>query len=174
MDFSLDLATEQLRSTQGTLRALLQDRSDAWLEADEGPGTWTPWQVLGHLTSIEETDWLDRTRVILEHGTSHPFEPVDREAGFVRFAGWPAAKLLDRFGELRADNLAAVDELVSDADLARRGIHPDFGEVTLAQLLATWTVHDLNHLGQIVAAMAKQYRDAIGPWRAFLPIVDRT
>jgi uncharacterized damage-inducible protein DinB len=172
VEFSLARSTELLRSTPGTLRALLGALSQEWLDADEGPGTWSPYQVTGHLLHIEETDWIDRTRVILEHGTAAPFEPVDREAGFARFQGWTLDQLLARFAVVRAANLATLETLVHDADLARRGLHPLFGEVTLAQLLATWTVHDLNHLGQIVKTLAKQYRDAIGPWRQLLPIVD--
>jgi len=161
-----------LRGTPEALRAMLSGLSDGWTSGDEGPGTWSPWQVLGHMTHIEESDWIDRTKVILEHGTSREFDPVDREAGFVRFAGWPIDRLLDRFAEVRAGNLEELGLLVSDGELDRRGVHPAFGEVTLSQLLATWVVHDLNHTGQIVKAMAKQYRDAIGPWREFLAIVD--
>jgi hypothetical protein len=154
------------------LRDLLAGLPHGWTEGDEGPGTWTPWQVLGHLTHIDDCDWIDRTKVILEHGTSRPFDPVDREAGFVRFAGWSVEDLLDRFASTRAANLASLDQLVGDDELARRGVHPEFGEVTLGELLATWVVHDLNHLGQILKAMAKQYTDAVGPWRVFLPIID--
>jgi hypothetical protein len=174
MEFALDRAEEILRATPHTLRALLLGLSSDWTSGDEGPGTWSPWQVVGHLTHIEECDWIDRTRVILEHGTSRSFDPVDREAGFVRFQGWSIEQLLDRFGDVRGANLISLRELVGEDELGRRGLHPTFGEVTLAQLLATWTVHDLNHLGQIVKAMAKQYGEAIGPWRAFLPIVDAT
>ena len=127
---------------------------------------------MGHLTHIDEADWIDRTRRILEHGTGRVFEPVDREAGFARFEGWSLDDLLDRFASVRAANLTTLDALVGVEDLGRRGVHPGFGEVTLGQLLAAWTVHDLNHVGQIVKTMAKQYTDAIGPWREFLPIVD--
>ena len=122
--------------------------------------------------AVEECDWLDRTNVILEHGIDRDVEPVDREAGFIRFEGWSLARLLDRFASARSSNLEELDALVGAADLKRRGVHPTFGEVTLAQLLATWVVHDLNHTGQIVKTMAKQYKDAVGPWREFLPIVD--
>jgi DinB superfamily len=172
MDFSLDLGKEVLRRTPDALRAMLSDLSGDWTAGDEGPDTWSPYQVVGHLTHIEECDWIDRTRVILEHGTGRVFEPVDREAGFARFRGWSVGDLLDRFASVRASNLEALDALVGVQDLGRRGVHPTFGEVTLGQLLATWVVHDLNHLGQIVKAMAKQYTEAIGPWREFLPIVD--
>ena len=172
MEFSLERGTEVLRATPGALRAMLSGLSDGWTNGDEGPGTWSTWQVLGHLTHVEETDWMDRTKIILEHGTSREFDPVDREAGFVRFAGWTVEQLLDRFEAAREGNLEELGLLVSDGDLARRGVHPTFGEVTLDQLLATWVVHDLNHTGQMVKAMAKQYRDAIGPWREYLAIVD--
>jgi uncharacterized damage-inducible protein DinB len=128
--------------------------------------------VLGHLTHIEEVDWIDRTRLILEHGTDRVFEPVDREAGFVRFKDWKAGQVADRFASLRASNLEALDALVDVQNLSRRGVHPEFGEVTLAELLATWVVHDLNHLGQIVKTMSKQYATAVGPWRERLPIID--
>jgi hypothetical protein len=172
MDFSLEVGREVLRSTPGALQAMLSDLSDGWLSGNEGPGTWSTYQVVGHLTHIEEVDWIDRTRIILEHGTSRPFEPVDREAGFTRFKGWTLVELLHRFASIRTSNLQTLDELVSTQELARRGVHPTFGEVTLEQLLATWVVHDLNHCGQIVKAMAKQYTEAVGPWRAFLPIID--
>lgn len=124
------------------------------------------------MTYIEESDWIDRTRLILEHGTERVFDPVDREAGFTRFRGWSLGDLLDRFASVRAANLETLRDLIDREDLGRRGVHPDFGEVTISQLLATWVVHDLNHLGQIVKTMAKQYSQAIGPWREFLPIID--
>jgi hypothetical protein len=172
VDFSLERGTEVLVRTPGTLRAMLSGLPEDWTAGSEGPGTWSTYQVLGHLTHIEECDWIDRTTVILEHGTDRAFDPIDREAGFTRFAGWSTEQLLDRFDAVRAVNLERLAELVGADDLGRRGVHPDFGQVTLDQLLATWVVHDLNHLGQIVKAMAKQYADAVGPWRAFLPIVD--
>jgi len=172
MDFSLERSKEVLSRTPDVLRAMLLGVSDAWTAGDEGPGTWTPYQVVGHLTHIDEVDWIDRTRRILEHGTSQVFEPVDREAGFARFKGMSLDDLLDRFASVRAANLTTLHGLVGVDELSRRGVHPSFGEVTLGQLLATWTVHDLNHVGQIVKTMAKQYTDAIGPWREFLPIVD--
>ena len=172
MDYAIDRGREVLERTPGALRAMLSGLSDDWVASDEGPGTWSPYQVLGHLTHIEECDWIDRTRVILEHGTSRAFEPVDREAGFTRFAGWTVDQLLDRFAAVRSDNLEALGALVEEEDLDRRGVHPTFGEVTLGQLLATWVVHDLNHTDQIAKTMAKQYGQAVGPWRAFLPIID--
>jgi DinB superfamily len=172
MDFSLELGQEVLRRTPSVLQAMLADMSSEWTAASEGPDAWSPDQVVGHLTYVEESDWIDRTRLILEHGTSRVFEPVDREAGFTRYRDWQLIDLLDRFGAVRASNLTTLEALIDIADLKRRGVHPDFGEVTISQLLATWVAHDLNHLGQIVKTMAKQYADAVGPWRAFLPIID--
>jgi hypothetical protein len=172
VDFSLEEGREVLTRTPAALRATLSGVSDGWSAGNEGHGTWSPYQVLGHLTHIEETDWIDRTRIILEHGTDRVFDPVDREAGGERFRGLTMEQLLDRFGSVRHTNLETLDELVTVDELGRQGVHPTFGPVTLGQLLATWVVHDLNHTGQIVKAMAKQYTDAVGPWREFLPIID--
>jgi uncharacterized damage-inducible protein DinB len=124
------------------------------------------------MTSLEESDWIDRTRVILEHDTSRVFDPIDREAGFERFKDTGLADLLEHFSNARTSNLLLLDSLVDEESLGRRGLHPDFGEVTLDQLLAAWVVHDLNHVGQIVKTMAKRYTDAVGPWREYLPIID--
>lgn len=172
MDFALEPGKEVLRRTPDIARAMLWDLSDGWIHGDEGPETWSPYQVIGHLTYIEEHDWIDRTRVILEHGAERVFEPVDREAGFTQFRDWTLADLLDRFAEVRTANLETLEALIDVRDLQRRGVHPSFGEVTIGQLLATWVVHDLNHLGQIVKTMAKQYTEAVGPWREFLPIIE--
>jgi uncharacterized damage-inducible protein DinB len=172
MEFSLEQGREVLVRTPGALREMLGGLSDGWATGDEGPETWSPYQVLGHLTHIEETDWIDRTRIILEHGTDRAFDAVDREAGFERFRGWTMDQLLDRFQAVRTANLESLEELVGSDGLDRPGVHPTFGRVTLGQLLATWVVHDLNHTGQIVKAMAKQYGSAVGPWREFLPIID--
>jgi hypothetical protein len=172
MDFSLELGKEVLRRTPDALQAMLSDLSGGWITGDQGPDTWSPYQVVGHLTHIEECDWIDRTRVILEHGTERVFEPVDREAGFTRFRDWTLGDLLIRFASVRTSNLETLGAFVELKDLGRRGVHPTFGEVTLGHLLATWVVHDLNHLGQIVKTMAKQYSQAVGPWRELLPIID--
>jgi uncharacterized damage-inducible protein DinB len=172
VEFTLEQGQEVLLGTPAALRAMLGGLSEGWIAGDEGPGTWSTWQVLGHMTHIEESDWIDRTKVILEHGADRPFDPVDREAGFTKFAGWSVDQLLDRFAAVRAANLEELGLLVEPGDLSRPGLHPTLGKVTLGQLLATWVVHDLNHTGQIVKALAKQYREAVGPWREFLAIVD--
>jgi uncharacterized damage-inducible protein DinB len=172
MKYSIDLATQILRQTPLTLGALLSELSEEWTYESEGAGAWTPYEVVGHMTFVEESDWIDRTRIILDHGTDRVFESIDREAGFERFKGVSLPELLDRFAEVRKANLLLLEDLVSTEDLGKHGVHPDFGEVKLDQLLATWVVHDLNHIGQIVKTMAKQYTETVGPWRAYLPIID--
>ncbi|HZP15256.1 MAG TPA: DinB family protein [Nocardioides sp.] len=172
MGYTIDGARQVLSRTPETLTSLLATISDEWLHVREAPHAWSPYQVCGHLLHIEQTDWIDRTRVILTHGDGHPFEPVDREAGFTRFAGWSVRDLVSAFTEARQVNLDELDRLVTTQDLSRQGLHPEFGAVTLSQLLATWVVHDLNHLHQAVKTMAKHYTDAVGPWRAYLPILD--
>ncbi len=172
MDYTLHIGKQVLRQTPLVLDSMLKGLSEDWTNSSEGPDSWTPFQVVGHLTYVEENDWIDRTRAILEYGTTHVFEPIDREAGFARFRHMSLPDLLERFTTVRNSNLISLDLLVGEKDLDLRGLHPDFGEVTLSQLLATWVVHDLNHVGQIVKTMAKQYSRAVGPWRAYLPIVD--
>ena len=170
--YTIEGARQVLSRTPGTLASLLDTISDEWLYAREAPDAWSPYEVCGHLLHIEETDWIGRTRVILTHGDDHVFEPVDREAGFARFAGWSVTDLVSAFTDARQANLDELDRLVRTQDLLRRGRHPEFGVVTLSQLLATWVVHDLNHLHQATKTMAKHYTEAVGPWRAYLPILD--
>jgi DinB superfamily len=172
MDFSFESGTDVLKRTPAALESILRNLPDVWTMSDEGPGTWSPYQVVGHMAHLEDVDWLDRTRVILETDGPHSFRPIDREAGFSRFDGWTMGALLDRFALKRESNVVELEALVGRGDLERKGRHPDFGSVTLGQLLATWVVHDLNHLSQIVKTMAKQYREAVGPWREYLPIID--
>ena len=173
VEFSLEHGLDLLGRTPDTLRSVLTDLPAGWIAADEGPETWSPYKVVGHMLHVEECDWMDRTRLIIADHAAAVFEPIDREAGFARFAGTSLGDLLDRFAATRAANLIELEELVDEDDLGRTGTHPDFGTVTLGELLATWVVHDLNHLGQIVKTMAKQYVDAVGPWRAYLPIIDQ-
>jgi hypothetical protein len=173
---SLDVeeAIAVLERTPESLVALLGGLPDAWLVADEGPGTFSPRDVLGHLILGEETDWIPRLRIILAHGESVPFTPFDRFGFRERFGTWPIARLLDRFAELRRENLRELRGLDLDADmLGRTGTHPGLGRVDLGQLLAAWVVHDLGHLKQVVRVMAGRYRQAVGPWREYLTILDR-
>jgi hypothetical protein len=170
--FRLDDTLDLLARTPAVLDALLRGLSLQWTTSDEGPETWSPLGVVGHLVHGEETDWLVRARLILREGDARPFVPFEREAHLTRFAGWPLETLLDRFAEVRAANLAEVRAWdLSEEDLARPGLHPALGPVTLRQLLATWTVHDLSHLAQISRAMGHRYGEAVGPWRAYLRLL---
>jgi uncharacterized damage-inducible protein DinB len=174
MEFELDHARDILRRTPATLTALLQDLPDEWLFSSEGPETWSPFDVLGHLIHGEETDWIPRAKIILEHGDQHAFEPFDRFAMFEKSKGKSLRQLLTTFEQLRGESLQQLDELnLTPELLSKRGKHPELGIVTLAELLATWVVHDLSHIGQIVRVMSKQYGESVGPWRAYLPILTR-
>jgi hypothetical protein len=174
LEFQLDQAVALLSQTPETLRALLEGLPDAWIRANNGPDTWSPYDVVGHLIHGEETDWIPRAQIILQQGETQPFEPFDRFAQFDRPADQPVEQLLDTFSLLRRNNLGMLRQMRLTADLLeRRGTHPELGAVTLRQLLATWVVHDLNHLGQIAEVIAQQYTQAVGPWQAYLPILTR-
>jgi DinB superfamily len=174
MPFRVESAIEVLESTPRTLEAWLSGLSPEWLASNEGPETFSPLDVLGHLIHGEKTDWIPRARIILEHGESKPFEPFDRFAFRSEQAGVGLPTLLETFARLRASNLRELRSLdLGTAQLARRGTHPALGTVTLEQLLSTWVVHDLGHLAQIARVMAKQYREDVGPWREYLPVLDR-
>jgi hypothetical protein len=168
--YAHDEARRVLARTPDALDALLADAPDAVLDADEGPGTWSPRQVVVHLINGERANWIPRIRLILE-GAGRRFEPFDRVAGFSQAAGTPIDALLREFRRARADNLAALDALgVRDADLGLTGTHPEFGTVTLGQQLATWVAHDLSHLAQVTRVMAKRYQQDVGPWAAYLSV----
>ncbi|MFL5386837.1 MAG: DinB family protein [Longimicrobiaceae bacterium] len=174
MEFELTEGIAVLERTPGTLRAMLSGLPPAWTEADEGPETWSPYVIVGHLIHGERTDWIARARIILAQGPDRRFTPYDRFAQFRESRGKPLAELLDELERLRAGNLATLAGWrLTDAQLALEGEHPEFGPVTLRQLLATWVAHDLGHVAQTARVMAKQYREAIGPWRAYLPVMDR-
>ena len=172
MEFRFDEALPVLRRTPGVVRALLRDLPPEWTEATEGAGTWSPFDVVGHLIHGERTDWVPRIEHMLEHGDAVSFPPFDREAMFRASKGLSLGGLLDTFDDARAQSLARLNALgLTDADLARRGRHHEFGVVTLGQHLATWVAHDLGHVSQIVRVMARQYTAAVGPWRAYLSIL---
>jgi uncharacterized damage-inducible protein DinB len=174
MKLGLEDVRDILRRTPSTLNLLLQDLSEPWLMTNEGPDTWSPYDVVGHLIHGEKTDWIPRARIILEHGESRAFTPFNREAMFKESKDKSINELLDTFTRLRAESLRELDELnLTPELLEKRGVHPELGGVTLSQLLATWVVHDLSHIGQIVRVMSKQYSEAVGPWKAYLPIVTR-
>jgi len=174
MDFDLAHGIAVLERTPHTLRAMLAGLPPAWTDADEGPGTWSPWAIVGHLLHGERTDWIVRAELILAQGAERRFTPFDREAQFRESRGRSLGELLDEFAAVRAENLKTVSTWrLTGAQLALMGEHPDLGPVTLGQLLATWVAHDLGHVAQISRVMARQYRDAVGPWRAYLPVMDR-
>lgn len=174
MDFDLPHALAVLERTPGTFRALLGELPDGWTTPNEGPGTFSAHDNLAHLVHGERTDWLPRACLILAQGPEPRFAPYDRFAHHEESAGKSLGALLDEFAVLRAANLAIVREWrLTARELALEGEHPAFGSVSLRQLLATWVAHDLGHLAQTARVLAKQYRDAVGPWRAYLPILDR-
>ncbi len=172
MRFKLDQALELLERTPGVLRAMLSGLSRPWVMNDYGEKTFSPFDVVGHLIHGERTDWIPRARIILEHGEVHPFEPFDRYAMYEASKGKAIGELLDTFDVLRRENLQSLRAMKLTPDmLQRRGTHPELGVVTLEALIATWALHDLNHIAQIAKAMAHQYRGAVGPWGAYLSIL---
>jgi uncharacterized damage-inducible protein DinB len=174
VNFSPDDALPILRRTPAILRVWLLDLPDSWTRTNEGPETWSPFDIVGHLIHGERTDWMERVELILAHGDSRPFIPFDRFAQFKASRGKSLAELLDTFAELRDSNLIRLQSLrLKPQDFARPGSHPELGPVTLGQLLATWVAHDLNHLGQIARVMGRQYTDAVGPWVEYLPLLTR-
>lgn len=174
MDFEMDRAMEILERTPGTFRAMLGGLPEAWTAPDEGPDTFSARDNLAHLVYLERTDWIPRALVILAQGANRTFAPVDRFAFRSESEGRSLAELLHDFARLRAENLATVRGWrLSDEQLALQGGHPALGPVTLRHLLATWAAHDLGHVAQTARVLAKQYRDAVGPWRAYLPVLDR-
>jgi len=172
VEFRFDEALPILRRTPRVISGLLEDLPPSWSTATEGPGTWSPFDVVGHLIHGERADWMPRVEHVLRYGDSVPFPTFDRDAMFEASKGRSLAALLATFAEVRAESLARLDALsLTDADLERCGRHPEFGVVTLRQHLATWVAHDLGHIAQIVRVMARQYRDAVGPWRAYLSLL---
>ena len=174
MDLDPPAAIAVLERTPAALRVMLAGLPDTWLLASEGPDTFSPRDVIGHLIHGEETDWIPRMRIILEHGETVPFTPFDRFAFRTASVGHTTDALLERFASLRAESLRELRSLgLDEAALARTGTHPGLGRVTLAQLFAAWVVHDLGHVKQVARVMARQYHAAVGPWREYLTILDR-
>ena len=173
MEFQLEEAIAILRRTPETLSVLLKDLPEAWVTANEGGDSWSPYDVVGHLIHGEETDWVPRARIILEHGEAQAFTPFDRFAQFEKSRGKSLGELLEEFADLRRQNLTALAELhLRPEQMSLRGTHPELGSVTLGQLLATWVAHDLSHVAQILRVMCRQYGEAVGPWKQYLPLVN--
>jgi hypothetical protein len=172
MQFQLQNAIEILERTPTVLNALLRNLSPEWINPNEGPDTWSPYDIVGHFIHGELTDWIPRARIILSGDANQSFVPFDRFAQFENSKGKSIQQLLDEFTLLRQQNVELLRSFnLSESDLDKTGIHPDFGPVTMRQLLSTWTVHDLNHIGQIVRVMAKQYYEEVGPWVPYLKIL---
>jgi hypothetical protein len=172
MEFDLHEGVAVLERTPRTLKAMLDGLPSPWIRGTEGPDTWSPYVVMGHLIHCEKEDWIRRAEKVLAGGSLRKFTPLDRTAQLRERQDRPLTELLDEFSDLRATNLATLRGWqLTDAQLALTGEHPEFGDVTLRQLLATWVAHDLGHIVQISRVMARQYRDAIGPWQAYLSVM---
>jgi hypothetical protein len=165
-------AIDVLSRTPAVLDAMLRGLPAHWTSGNEGPNTWSPFEVVAHLIHTERTNWIPRAEHLLAHGDAMPFPPFDRFAHLQQLEGQTLPDLLDSFRDVRHRSLERLRTLaLSEADLSRLGRHPEFGPVTLSQLLATWVVHDLDHIVQISRVMARQYTDAVGPWRNYLRII---
>jgi hypothetical protein len=172
VEHHLDQTISLLSRTPAALDALLRDLPEEWTSRNEGEGTWSVFDVIGHLIHGERTDWMVRTKLILNSGESKPFEKFDRWAQARESQGKQLGQLLDEFARLRSENLHELRALnLQQSDLERRGRHPELGTVTLSHLLATWAAHDLTHLHQISRVMAHQYREAVGPWTKYLGVI---
>ncbi len=174
MQFNLDKSIEILEKTPTILESYVLGLSDDWLRNNEGQDTWSPYDIIGHLIIGEKTDWMVRIKIILNTSENKSFKPFDRFAQQQEDQNKPIKDLLINFRELRLRNLEELKSLkITQNDLKLTGIHPEFGKVTLEQLLSTWTVHDLGHIGQISRVMAKQYKDSVGPWVNYLGILKK-
>ena len=175
MERDLSNTLSLLERTPAALNVLLRDLPETWTLRNEGEGTWTAFDILGHLIHCEHADWMPRLRIILKNGDTRPFDPLDRLAQTRESSGKSMGQLLDEFAHLRRANLSDLRALkLTPEDLLRRGKHPALGLVTLSQLLATWAAHDLTHLHQLTRVMAYQYREAVGPWSKFLGVMQCT
>jgi hypothetical protein len=173
MKFDLNRSLELLERTPIILETMLAGLSEEWIHSNEGPDTWSPYDILGHLIHGEKTDWIPRMELILSDNAEKTFEPFDRFAQFKASKGKTLQQLLDEFKKLRKRNIQQLlSKGLTEGDLEQHGLHPVFKQVSLRQLLSTWVVHDLNHIAQIARVMAKQYKTAVGPWKAYLKIVN--
>ncbi|QNL20489.1 DinB family protein [Hyphobacterium sp. CCMP332] len=173
MEFSLKKSIEILQNTPQTLKSYLSGLSEDWIRNNEGPDTWSPYDILGHLIHGEKTDWMDRVKIILKDSGNKKFTPFDRFAQFKENQNRTLSELLSEFKHLRENNIKELKSLnITEFQLKIKGIHPDFGSVTLAELIATWVAHDLGHIAQISRVMAKQYKNEVGPWVKYLRILN--
>jgi hypothetical protein len=172
MEYNLDDTISLLARTPAVLNALLRGLPETWTHRNEGGKSWTAYDIVGHLIHGERTDWMPRAKRILESGETRPFDPFDRLAQERESQGKSLPQLLDEFSRLRSENLDALRTMnLKRGDFGRRGKHPALGVVTMSELLATWAAHDLTHLHQVSRVMAHQYRDTVGPWKAYLGVM---
>ncbi len=172
MEFNLAKSIQILERTPAVLETLLEGISGDWIMNNEGEETWSPYDIVGHLIHGEHTDWIPRAEIILKEGGDKKFTPFDRFAQFQESEGKNLQQLLKEFREIRSRNLEKLKRFhLTEENLDKKGIHPELGDVTLRQLLSTWTVHDLTHLSQITRVMAKQYKTAIGPWIKYFRVL---
>lgn len=172
MEFELNKAIEILKRTPKSLKVLLNDLSNDWVYENEGINTWNPFDIVGHLIHGEKTDWIVRCNIILRNNSNNKFAEFDRFAQFENSKGKSLTELLNEFEQLRTKNIKELNSLnISNKELNLKGIHPEFGTINLRQLISTWVVHDLGHISQISRVMAKQYKDEVGPWIAYLGIL---
>lgn len=173
MQYSITRSLEILERTPAVLQSLLAGLPDDWVMPNEGPETFSPYDVIGHLIHGEKTDWVVRAKMILEFGNTRTFERYDRFAQYEESKGKSLQKLLDEFAAIRKENMNWFKALnLTEGDLNTKGMHPVLGEVTLRNLLATWVVHDLTHIAQVTRVMAKQYKTEMGPWPEFFRILN--
>jgi hypothetical protein len=173
-NFNLKEAIEILERTPAVLISLLSGLSDRWIYNNEGGESWNPYDIVGHMIHGEKKDWIQRAKTILEYGEEKPFEPFDRFAQFKDSEGKTLNDLLEEFAKMRNENIDELHKLdLNENDFKKKGNHPEFGTVTLEQLLSTWIVHDLSHIRQITRVMAKQYKNEIGPWEKYLPVMNQ-
>jgi len=174
MNYSVNKAIEILEQTPKTLKTFLGNLSEDWIYCNEGPNTWSAFDIIGHLIHGEKTDWMPRLHIILENSEQNTFAPFDRFAQFEFSKGKTLSELLNDFEVLRIQNLKELKALnLTQEQLTLKGIHPELGEVNLSQLLATWVTHDLGHIAQISRVMAKQYKNEVGPWAAYISILNQ-
>jgi len=172
MEFNLDHCIVNLRRTPVVIQALIHDLPRGWVTADEGEGTWSPKQIIAHMVVGEQSDWITRGEIILSDAENKEFEPFDMNAHYALAEQMGIREIRNEFSKLRSLNLATLTGWnLSPEQLKRTGIHPEFGEVTLQQLLATWVAHDLSHIAQISRVFAKQYKNEAGPWTQYLRIL---
>ena len=174
MNFKLSDAIQILSRTPMVIKELLLGLPDEWILSNEGTNTWSPFDILGHLIHGEKTDWIPRARIILGNQENKTFIPFDRFAQFEESKGKSVDELIDEFTILRKENIITLKQMnLQPEHLGQIGIHPDFGKVTLRQLLATWVVHDLSHINQMTRVMAKNYQVEAGPWTRYISILSK-